>query len=81
MSLFYSVSCDQITNNHLLEKIQVLYMSSSFWLLGVESRDFSLAEKEMLAKLSKKGLLAKRNKFTKGPLFSLQCAFHVIFDT
>ena len=24
----------------------VLYMSSSFWLLGVESRDFSQAEKE-----------------------------------
>ena len=24
----------------------VLYMSSSFWLLGVESRDFSHAEKE-----------------------------------
>ena len=23
----------------------VLYMSSSFWLLGVESRDFSQAEK------------------------------------
>ena len=25
---------------------KVLYMSSSFWLLGVESRDFSHAEKE-----------------------------------
>ena len=29
--------------------IQVLYMSSSFWLLGVESRDFSHAEKERTA--------------------------------
>jgi hypothetical protein len=26
----------------------VLYMCSSFWLLGVESRDFSQAEKEEL---------------------------------
>ena len=29
--------------------IQVIYMSSSFWLLGVESRDFSHAEKERTA--------------------------------
>ena len=28
---------------------KVLYMSSSFWLLGVESRDFSHAEKERTA--------------------------------
>ena len=28
------------------EKTELLYMSSSFWLLGVESRDFSQAEKE-----------------------------------
>ena len=28
---------------------QVLYMSSSFWLLEVESRDFSHAEKERTA--------------------------------
>ena len=27
----------------------VLYMSSSFWLLGVESRDFSHSEKERTA--------------------------------
>jgi hypothetical protein len=27
----------------------VLYMSSRFWLLGVESRDFSHAEKERTA--------------------------------
>ena len=27
----------------------MLYMSSSFWLLGVESRDFSHAEKERTA--------------------------------
>ena len=27
----------------------VLYMSSSFWLLGVESRDFIHAEKERTA--------------------------------
>ena len=27
----------------------VLYMFSSFWLLGVESRDFSHAEKERTA--------------------------------
>ena len=31
------------------EPSQVLYMSSSFWLLGVESRDFSHAEKEETA--------------------------------
>ena len=29
---------------------QVLYMSSSFWLLEVESRDFSHAEKERTAR-------------------------------
>ena len=29
--------------------IMVLYMSPSFWLLGVESRDFSQAEKERTA--------------------------------
>ena len=28
---------------------EVLYMSSSFWLLGVESRDFSHAEKKRTA--------------------------------
>ena len=30
-------------------KYKVLYMSSSFWLLGVESRDFSHAENEKTA--------------------------------
>jgi very-long-chain (3R)-3-hydroxyacyl-CoA dehydratase len=30
---------------HFIAASQVLYMSSSFWLLGVESRDFSHAEK------------------------------------
>ena len=29
---------------------KVLYMSSCFWLLGVESRDFSHAEKERTAR-------------------------------
>ena len=33
----------------ILNATQVLYMSSSFWLLGVESRDFSQAEKEKTA--------------------------------
>ena len=32
-----------------LQKVFRLYMSSSFWLLGVESRDFSQAEKERTA--------------------------------
>ena len=32
-----------------LKATEVLYMSSSFWLLGVESRDFSHAEKERTA--------------------------------
>ena len=41
----------------------VLYMSSSFWLLGVESRDFSQAEKE------RKKVLPKLNKFTKDNYF------------
>ena len=30
-------------------KAKVLYMCSSFWQLGVESRDFSQAEKERTA--------------------------------
>ena len=30
-------------------RFMVLYMCSSFWLLGVESRDFSQAEKERTA--------------------------------
>jgi hypothetical protein len=38
-------------------------MSSSFWLLRDESRDFSQAEKKMLAKLS---------KFTKRQPFSIK---------
>jgi hypothetical protein len=42
----------------------VLYMSSCFWLLRVESRDFSHAEK--------KELLAKLSKLTKWQLFSLK---------
>ena len=29
--------------------MKMLYMSSSFWLLGVESHDFSHAEKERTA--------------------------------
>ena len=46
------------TFNQLIHKVctfifqlgmsQMLYMCSSFWLLGVESRDFSQAEKEEL---------------------------------
>ena len=43
---------------------KVLYMSSSFWLLGVESRDFSQAEKERTA--------CKAENFTKGQPFSLK---------
>ena len=31
------------------DTVLVLYMSSSFWLLGVESLDFSFAEKEKTA--------------------------------
>ena len=33
----------------VLGSTKVLYMSSGFWLLGVESRDFSHAEKERTA--------------------------------
>ena len=33
----------------VLVNVWVLYMSSSFWLLGVESRDFSQTEKERTA--------------------------------
>ena len=38
-------------NNEIssLHKIMVLYMSSNFWLLPVESRDFSQARKERTA--------------------------------
>ena len=32
-----------------MNSTEVLYMSSSFWLLGIESRDFSHAEKERTA--------------------------------
>ena len=35
--------------NMVVDWIKVLYMCSSFWLLGVESRDFSHAEKERIA--------------------------------
>ena len=34
---------------YLIPPSWVLYMSSSFWLLGVESRDFSQAEKQRTA--------------------------------
>ena len=37
------------TNYCSSSRSMVLYMSSSFWLLGVESRDFSQAEKERTA--------------------------------
>ena len=47
--------------------IKVLYISYSFWLLGVESRDFSYAEKEKNCLA-----LAKLSKFTKRQLFSLK---------
>ena len=33
----------------LILLVKVLYMSFSFWLLGIESRDFSHAEKERTA--------------------------------
>jgi hypothetical protein len=36
-----------VTNAFIMT--MVLYMSSSFWLLGVESSDFSHAEKERTA--------------------------------
>ena len=35
--------------NTIVLQIKVLYMSSSFWLLRVESHDFSHAEKERTA--------------------------------
>ena len=35
--------------NMVVDWIKVLYMCSSFWLLGVESRDFSHAEKGRIA--------------------------------
>ena len=50
--------------------IKVLYMSSSFWLLGVESRDFSHAEK--------KELLATISKFKIWRLFSLKMVLGIV---
>ena len=35
--------------NRLMSETKVLYVSSSFWLLGVESHAFSQAEKEKTA--------------------------------
>ena len=52
--------------------IKVLYMSSSFWLLGVESRDFLM--------LRKKELLAKLSKFTKWHLLSLKMVLGCRFE-
>ena len=52
--------------------IFVLSMSFSFWLLGVESRDFSQAEKERT--------LAKLSKFTKWQLFSLKMVLGCLFE-
>ena len=50
----------------------VLYMSFSFWLLGVESRDFSHAEKERTA--------CKLSKFKKGQLFLLKMVLGCHFE-
>ena len=36
-----------------MQYTEVLYMFSSFWLLGVESRDFFQAEKERTASKAK----------------------------
>ena len=52
-----------------IEKTRVLYMCSSFWLLGVESRDFFQAEKERTA--------WKAGQIHKMPLFSLKTT-HVV---
>ena len=47
----------------------MLYMSFSFWLLGVESRDFSNAEKERTA--CKADQIHKMTTFTQnGPRLS-----------
>jgi hypothetical protein len=49
---------------------KVLYMSSSFWLLGVESRNFSHAEKERTACKAEQ-ILKMTIIFTQnGPRFS-----------
>ena len=40
--------------NQKRKETSVLYMSSSFWLLGVESHDFSLHEKERTACIAEK---------------------------
>ena len=44
-------------------------MSSSFWLLGVESRNFSHAEKEKTAQLRKQFFLSQieKNHLTQHP--------------
>ena len=55
-NLSTTIAAATVTATYRL-KIMVLYMSSSFGLLGVESHDFSQVEK--------KELLAKLSKFTK----------------
>ena len=54
-------------------------MSSSFWLLGVESRDFSHAEKERTAckavQINKMTIIFTQN----GPRFSFRVKIVVIF--
>ena len=48
---------------------QVLYMSSSFWLMRVESRNFSQAEKERITRKAKQ--IHKMTIFTQnGPRLS-----------
>ena len=39
----------QYSVSYFMRNTLVLYMSSHFWLLGVESRDFSHAEEERTA--------------------------------
>ena len=39
----------QMKDNVITATFKVVYMSSSFWLLAVESRDLSQAEKEITA--------------------------------
>ena len=58
---FLFLICRAGPGSYLFIIIKVLYMSSSFWLLGVDSREFSQAEKKRSA--CKAGQIHKMTTF------------------
>ena len=64
---------------YLIPPSWVLYMSSSFWLLGVESHDFSQAEKARTAckaeRIHKMTTIFTQNGPRHGQVYVLGCRF------